>query len=64
MYLSLKEIWHEKLRYGLIIAMILLVTIWCSFSARWQTGWRSKIPRRLNPGTRPESFWPRIPTLT
>ena len=26
MYLSLKEIWHEKLRYGLIIAMILLVT--------------------------------------
>ena len=26
MYLSLKEIWHEKLRYGLIIGMILLVT--------------------------------------
>ena len=26
MYLSLKEIWHEKLRYGLIMAMILLVT--------------------------------------
>ncbi|BAN73425.1 MULTISPECIES: ABC transporter permease [Lacticaseibacillus] len=26
MYLSLKEIWHEKLRYGLIVAMMLLVT--------------------------------------
>ena len=26
MYLALKEIRHEKLRYGLIIGMILLVT--------------------------------------
>ena len=64
MYLSLKEIWHEKLRYGLIIAMILLVTYLVFILSALANGLAQQNTQAIESWTRPESVWLRIPTLT